>query len=379
MGQMEIKTTIAGAGITGLSIAAKLSEHSKDIFVIEKNEKFGMETSSRNSEVIHAGIYYPKDSLKLKLCIEGNKLLYKRCKTHRIKHLMCGKLIIATNPKEEEILENIREKAKLNGVNNINFITQKQLTQLEPNIKATAAIHSGSTGIIDSHKLMHSFFSQAKKNGTKFIFNTEIQYVKKIDDGKYKVKVIYPDGKPFSFITRLFINCSGHNADTIAESMGIDIDKAGYRQYFWKGEYFSVNIPPFTVNRLIYPVPLPNNTGLGIHATIDIYGRLKIGPNAIYLADKKTDYSVSPLSQDIFFHSVKEFLPFIKKEDLTPDMAGIRPKLQKPGDPFYDFIIHEESDKGLSGIINLIGIESPGLTSCIAISNYVENLINQKK
>ncbi len=171
------------------------------------------------------------------------------------------------------------------------------------------------------------------------------------------------------------INCAGHGADKIAESMGIDIDMAGYRQYFWKGEYFSVNTPPFPVKRLIYPVPLPNTTGLGIHATIDISGRLKLGPNATYLPDKKIDYSVNASEREKFYQSAERFLPFIKKEDLTPDMAGVRPKLQKPGDAVRDFIIQEESDKGLPGIINLVGIESPGLTSCIAISKYVNGLV----
>lgn len=372
---MEIKTTIAGAGIIGLSIASELSKSIKDIFVIEKNDRFGMETSSRNSEVIHAGIYYPQDSLKARLCLEGNRLLYERCLAKRIKHIKCGKLIVANSVEEELKLNEIKENAFQNGVEDLELLTEKKTNQLEPSVNAKAAIFSPSTGIIDSHKLMGSLFSHAKNNGVNFIFGTEVKSVKIIQPGKYQVDVIYPDGKPFSFISSTFINCAGHFSDKLAQSMGIDIDAAGYRQHFWKGEYFSVDTKPFQIKRLVYPVPLPQNTGLGIHATIDVSGKLKLGPNATFIENGKIDYSVNPNELDSFYESAVKFLPFIKKKSIKPEMAGVRPKLQRPGDPARDFIINEESDKNLPGIVNLIGIESPGLTSCLAISKHVYELI----
>ncbi len=372
---MEIKTTIAGAGIIGLAIAAELSNISKDIFVIEKNDRFGMETSSRNSEVIHAGIYYPKDSLKAKLCLKGNRLLYERCVDKRIKHIKCGKLIVANSKEEELVLNEIKEKAHQNGATDVDFMTKKNVKQLEPAIKQTLSLHSPSTGIIDSHKLMLSLFSQAKKNGVNFIFDTKVESIEKTNHGKYKVSIIYPDGKPYSFTTSTFINCAGHSADKIAQTMGIDIDAEGYRQFFWKGEYFCVDGPAFPIRRLVYPVPLPNNTGLGIHATIDIKGKLRLGPNATFLENHEIDYTVAPSKCYEFYESAVKFLPFIQKSDIKPEMAGVRPKLQKPGEPVKDFIINEESNKNLPGVVNLIGIESPGLTSCLAISEYVLKLI----
>ncbi|MBU0991941.1 MAG: NAD(P)/FAD-dependent oxidoreductase [Proteobacteria bacterium] len=379
MNQTEIKTTIIGAGVVGLAIAAVLSETETDIFVIEKNDTYGMETSSRNSEVIHAGIYYPKDTLKARLCVEGNRRLYDWCKKKRINHLTCGKMIVATCAEEEEKLNSIRTNAMNNGVANLSFLTSRAIKKLEPDVNAVSALFSPLTGVIDSHQFMQSLYKNAKQNKVQFIFGTRVKGIEAICPGMYKIHVLYPDGEPDSFITRRVINCAGHGADEIASQMGIDIDEKDYRQYFWKGEYFGVETHPFPVKHLIYPVPLANTTGLGVHATIDIRGKLKLGPDATFLDTSPIEYSVNADKRDQFFESVKKFLPFIQKESLYPEMAGVRPKRQKPGDPVKDFMINEESDKGLPGIVNLIGIESPGLTSSLAIADHVVQLIRARR
>ncbi|UCF90125.1 MAG: NAD(P)/FAD-dependent oxidoreductase [Desulfobacterales bacterium] len=372
---MEIETTIIGAGLIGLAVAAEISEESEDVFVLEKNPKFGQETSSRNSEVIHAGIYYPPNSLKAKLCVEGNQRLYELCQAHQIPHRKCGKLIVATNDEEAAQLDSILTQARANGVDDIQPISRKQINQLEPAVKAVAALYSPSTGIIDTHRLMAYLESKAKNNGANLVYKTQVERVSRCDGGAYAVHIVNPDGQRFSYTTRYLINCGGLEADHIAAALGIDIVANQYEQHFWKGEYFSVRGKAHVVNRLVYPVPLPNNVGLGVHATIDLNGQIRLGPNAKYLPERNYDYTVDQAEQKAFFESAHRFLPFIQYEDLSPAMAGIRPKLQRPGDAVRDFIIHEESDKGFPGVVNLVGMESPGLTSCIAIARYVKRLL----
>ena len=372
---MEIETTIIGAGVIGLAVAAEIADEFKDVFVLEKHSKFGQETSSRNSEVIHAGIYYPRDSLKARLCVEGNTLLYELCKEKNIPHRNSGKLIVATNLEEEKQLESILAKARSNGVSEIQRVSKNQIKKLEPEVNAVSGLYSPTTGIIDSHRLMAFFETQAKNKGVQLVYKTQVEQVAKIIDGKYELLITNPDGERFRYTTRRLINCAGLEADRIAETLGIDIAVSGYRQYFWKGEYFSVSGKANAINTLVYPVPLPNNVGLGTHATIDLSGQLKLGPNATFLPARTYDYTVNPSGKKAFFDSARQFLPFIKYEDLNPAMVGIRPKLQKPGDAVRDFIISEESEKGLPGVVNLLGIESPGLTACLAIAKYVRKCL----
>ncbi len=374
--KIEVNITIIGGGVIGLSVAAELCKTEKDIFLIEKNESFGMETSARNSEVIHAGIYYPENSLKAKLCVKGNRYLYDICESKKIPFLKCGKIIAATSKEEEKKLYNIKELAEKNGVYDISFLSEKQIKEYEPQVKAVSALYSHSTGIIDSYKFMRFLKAEAQKNKVNFLFKTKVLRVEKLREGKYKVYITYPDGEKFSFISNKIINCAGLESDKIAASMGINITACNYKQYFWKGEYFSLNVKKDFIKRLIYPVPLANNAGLGIHATIDLKGRVRLGPNAIYLVDKDYDFTVNKSHKQNFFEAAKRYLPDIRYEDLEPEMAGIRPKLQKPEDKVRDFIINEESEKGLPNIVNLIGIESPGLTSSLAIAEYVKKLLN---
>ena len=376
---MEITTTIVGAGVVGLAVAAELSKTRKGILVLERNPSFGQETSSRNSEVIHAGIYYARDSLKARLCVEGNRLLYPLCEQRRIPHRRCGKLIVATEEDEEAILATIQDRARENGVEALEMLSARQIKILEPNVKACAALFSPSTGIIHSHRLMRHYAARANKNGARFVPQTTVSRVEKQDDARYRVHVAYPDGQTDAFASRWVINCAGLESDRIAESLGIDIDAYGYRLHYWKGEYFSLDVPPGFIRHLVYPVPQPNHVGLGVHATIDLSGRVKFGPNATYLPDRDLDYSVNPAARQSFYDAACRYLPGIAPDQLHPEMTGIRPKLQKPGDPARDFIIAEESAKGFPGVINLIGIESPGLTASPAIARHVAALVAERE
>ncbi len=372
---MRIKTTVVGAGVVGLAVAERLAEKKDQLLVIERNPAIGQETSSRNSEVIHAGIYYPRGSLKSELCRKGRRMLYQRCRLANIRHLKCGKLIVATDPEEEQRLAQIKQQAEANGVDDLSLLSATRVKQMEPRVKATAALFSPSTGIIDSHRLMRHLAARARKNGALFFFETTVEAIEPRPDGRYNVTVRYRDGKTDRFATEQLVNCAGLEADRVAARAGIDIDACNYRQHFWKGEYFSCDLPAGYIKHLVYPVPLPANVGLGIHATIDMTGRIKLGPNATYLPERIYDYTVKADNRKLFYQAARRYLPELRQEQLQPEMAGIRPKLQKPGDGIRDFIIQEESERGLPRLVNCIGIESPGLTSCLAIADYVAALL----
>ncbi len=372
---MRIKTTVIGAGVIGLAVAERLAGSKGPLLVIERNPAIGQETSSRNSEVIHAGIYYPRGSLKSELCRKGRLMLYERCRAAGIRHLRCGKLIVATSPEEESRLEKIKRQAEANGVNDLRLLSAGQTRQMEPLVRATAALFSPSTGIIDSHRLMRHLAARARRAGALFFFRTTVETIRLRPDGRYTISVRYRDGKTDTFATDQVVNCAGLEADRVAACAGIDIDACRYRQHFWKGEYFSCDLPAGFIKHLVYPVPLPANVGLGIHATIDLAGRIRLGPNATYLPDRQYDYTVSMENRKLFHRAARRYFPDLKEEQLQPEMAGIRPKLQKPGDGVRDFIIQEESGKGLPRLVNCIGIESPGLTSCLAIAGHVASVL----
>lgn len=371
---MDTDITIIGAGVVGLAVAARLSGDFGNIVVIEKNKGFGKETSSRNSEVIHSGIYYPRGSLKARLCVEGRQLLYDYCIKNEIPYSKCGKIIVATDREEEKQLPSILEGSKKNGVTSGKQITGEEVRELEPNVEAISALYYPESGIVDSHGLMKELEKEAGRNGVDMAYNNKVTGLRKIDGG-YEVTVKDDEGD-FTFSSRILINSAGLGAYEISRLMGID--DPYYRLYFWKGEYWGVgNGKGKLVSRLVYPVPETNTTGLGIHATVDLNRGLKLGPNTVYLVDNSEDYTVEHSRRDQFYESARRFLPFLEPDDLHPDQAGIRPKLQKPGDPVRDFIIRNETDKGYTNFINLVGIESPGLTACLAIGDYVKKLIEK--
>lgn len=368
----DLEITIIGAGVIGLAIAQELSQDYKDIFIIEKNLSFGQETSSRNSEVIHAGIYYPKNCLKTRTCIEGRQLLYEFCKKHNILHKKIGKLIVAINTNEIKDLENLFKNGLENGVEDLKVISRSQMKQIEPHINAEAAIYSPSTGILDSHSFMKNLAWEFKSRNGQIVYNTELIGIDKLKTG---FKVYVQDKKEaemFSFFTKVLINSAGLYSDKIAKIAGIEKDE--YKLKYCKGDYFRVyNHKAGFISRLIYPVPKKDRAGLGIHATLDLSGSLRLGPDDEYI--KRIDYNIDERKREIFYESIRQFLPFINYNCLVPDISGIRPKLQGPGEDFRDFLIKDETDNGLSGFINLVGIESPGLTSSLSIARLVKKTV----
>jgi L-2-hydroxyglutarate oxidase LhgO len=360
--------TIIGAGVIGLAVADELSSRVSDVLLVEKNHTIGQGTSSRHSGVIHAGIYYPVGFSKACLCKEGNRLLYDFCRKRNIPHRRLGKFIVATDDDEADELWKIRNQAAENGVTDLSFLSRRQIRSREPDVNATAALFSPSTGIIDSHSLMRSFYINAESNGAIVVFNSEVTQVR-LDSGHYDVEINTGEHR---FQTRLVVNCAGLHSDKIAALVGIDIDEASYRLKYCKGSYYSVSPPP-KLNHLVYPVPDAEKEGLGIHATLDLGGRVRFGPDTEYVS--RIEYTVDEKKRGQFYQSVRAYLPGIQRESLHPDMSGIRPKLQGPGEPYRDFVIKEEHDFGYPGFINLIGIESPGLTASIPIAQHVASLV----
>jgi L-2-hydroxyglutarate oxidase LhgO len=368
----EIDVAIIGAGVIGLAMAGEIAQRKKEVFVFEKNHTFGLETSSRNSEIIHAGIYYPEDSFKTKLCVEGRSLLYELCDRHGIAYKKLGKIIVAANENEVAQLEKLYEQGRKNGVHDLMLLSRTELQKLEPNIEASAGLLSPSTGILDSYSLLKFLYSQAREKGAEFVFNTEVIGIEKAGT-KYKVQIRDQDGIS-AFVACVVVNSAGLNSDRIAQLAGMDIDRAGYKLHYCKGEYFSLSSKYRNlVSRLIYPTP--EQAGHGIHVTLGLDGRVRLGPNARYV--EAIDYSVDETQKEAFYNSAKRFLPLVELQDLDPEFAGIRPKLQTPGEAFRDFVIAHEEKAGFPGLINLIGIESPGLTASPAIAQYVGEMVGE--
>jgi L-2-hydroxyglutarate oxidase LhgO len=331
--------TVIGAGVVGLSVAEELSAKYKRVLLIEKNNGFGQETSSRNSEVIHAGIYYPHGFLKTSLCTEGNRLLYDLCRKRNIPHKRIGKLIVAINDAECERLENIKKHAEGNGVSDLTLLGKKQTLTLEPEVSAKAAIYSPSTGIIDSHSLMRSFCINAEKNGAVVALRSKVTVI----CAKDSIYELETNEGEYRFQTRVIVNSAGLYSDSIAAMAGINTERRGYRLKYCKGNYFSASPAP-RLNHLVYPVPPENTESLGIHATLDLGNRVKFGPDSQYI--NEIEYSIDEGRRESFYQSIINYLPGIKPEHLHPDMCGIRPKLQGAGEAYRDFVIKDESDIG---------------------------------
>ncbi len=367
----EIDVAIIGAGVIGLATARELAQGKREVFVFEKNHTFGLETSSRNSEVIHAGIYYPEHSLKAELCVEGKNLLYELCNKHNITYRSCGKIIVAADENEIDWLEELCEQGRRNGVDDLVLLSRVEVKKLEPNIEARAGLLSPSSGVFDSHGLLKSLHNQAREEGVAFVFGTEVIGVERAD-AKYKVEIKDRDGTS-TFVANTVVNCAGLNSDKIAQLVGIDIAEASYGLHYCKGEYFSLD-SKYTnlVSKLIYPVP--DQAGHGIHWRQTLDGRVLLGPSAHYV--EAIDYSVDETHKQYFYSAARRFLPFVELEDLAPESAGIRPKLQGPGGDFRDFVIAHEEKRGFPGLINLIGIESPGLTAALAIARHVSRMMS---
>lgn len=361
--------TVIGAGLVGLAIAAELAREGRSVYVLEKNDGFGRETSSHNSQVIHAGIYYPPGSFKAKLCVEGNALLYDLCHRWGIGHNRLGKLIVAADDDEAGQLEGLMARAIASGARDLSLLSRRELRRMEPNVAGVAALFSPWTGIVDAYHLMRCFAGRARENGARLVYRSEVVGIQRRDNG-YRVEVRDASGV-FSFHTVVLVNSAGLQADRVAGIAGIDPDSAGYRLSYCKGQYFSAGGNGL-VRRLVYPAPESKGAGLGVHVTLDLEGRMLLGPDAHYVTE--IDYSVDDGQRQAFCESAMRLLPEIDCSQIQPEMAGIRPKLQGPGEEFRDFIIRDEADRGLPGFIDLIGIESPGLTASPAMARLVGSL-----
>lgn len=364
----KFDVVVVGAGVVGLAIAAKLSHSFSRVLVIDKHPHFGEETSSRNSEVIHAGLYYPQDSLKAKFCVQGKRALYQYCQERHIPYKALGKLLVAHNNEEEAFLEKTIEIARLNDVDDLQWKSKSQLSVMEPALSASAALLSPSTGIIDVHSYMTSLVADLESHQGLFVGNTVFKNAKQCGDG-FTLQ-LNSVGEELAVSTKFLVNSGGLHSTQVASNIE-GMNKALIPELHWyKGHYFSyIGKSPFS--RLIYPIPESN--GLGIHASLDVSGKLKFGPDTQYV--NSINYQVPESRKKSFYLAIKKYFPQINMQDLQPDYSGIRPKLQGEGEGFRDFVIQKESIHNIKGLINLFGIDSPGLTSSLSIANYVAKAI----
>jgi L-2-hydroxyglutarate oxidase LhgO len=370
-GVADAGLTIVGAGAVGLAVAARLARRFPDLVVLERHARHGQETSSRNSEVVHAGLYYPTDSLKAKLCVRGNRLLYEVAERHGLPHRRTGKLIVATQPSELPELDRLQALGRANGVP-LERLAAEAARAREPHVAALEALFSPTSGVVSAHALMDFLLQQATTLGA--VLQPRAELVALEHRGPdYVLTVRSPEGTE-SFSSERVVNAAGLDSDTVAALAGIDLDAAGYRLHWCKGRYFAVTPGKASLVRgLVYPVP--DRVSLGVHAVVDWSGGLKFGPDVEYLAERRHDYTVDPGLRPAFAAGVRRLVPAIEEPDLLPDMAGIRAKLQGPRDGFRDFVACEEAARGRPGLVNLVGIDSPGLTSCLALAEHVDALL----
>ena len=358
-----VDCVVIGAGVVGLAVARALALAGREVIVLEAAEGIGTETSSRNSEVIHAGIYYPKGSLMAATCVEGRRLLYAYCAEHGVPHRNCGKLIVATNAAESELLLSIKGRAEANGVEGMRLLSAAEAMAMEPNLQCTAALLSPATGIVDSHSYMLALQGDAEAQGTMLALHSPVTSGRVTDDG---IEIEVGGTEPMALRCRLVVNSAGLHAPAIAQKIaGMPSDHIP-TAYYAKGNYFTLaGRSPFS--RLIYPVPVPG--GLGVHITVDLGGQAKFGPDVEWIP--AIDYNVDPHRADKFYAAVRRYWPGLKDGALQPGYAGIRPKIVPQGAPAQDFTIQGPADHGVPGLINLFGIESPGLTASLALAERV--------
>jgi L-2-hydroxyglutarate oxidase LhgO len=366
----DTSLTIVGAGAVGLAVAARLAPSHPDLVILERRDRHGQETSSRNSEVIHAGMYYPTGTLKARLCVRGNRLLYEWCERQGVPHRRITKLIVATAPGEVSELERLLLLGRANGVE-LSMRTGEECRRLEPHVPAVAGLLSPDTGIVSAHGLMDALAGSARARGAILQTRAEVLALERRDHD-FRLTVRTPDGVE-SLTSERVVNAAGLEADTVAALAGIDVDTAGYRLHWWKGSYFAVTgAKARLVSRLVYPVP--THISLGVHAVLGLDGRLRFGPD-VDPPNRRLDYGVDDAKRPAFGEAVRRLFPGIADGDLSPDIAGIRARRQGPGDGFRDFVIAEEGARGRPGLVDLVGIESPGLTSALAIAEEVDRLL----
>lgn len=358
-----VDCVVVGAGVVGLAVARALALAGREVLILDAAEGIGTATSSRNSEVIHAGIYYPAGSLMARFCVAGRRMLYALCAEKGVPHRNCGKLIVATNAQEDDMLAGIKRRAEVNGVEGMRVLTAAEAVALEPNLNCTSALLSASTGIVDSHAFMLALQGDAENAGAVPVFFSPVERGRKVDGG---IEIDVGGAEPMSLRCRLLVNSAGLHASELAGTIvGMPADRVP-TTYYAKGNYFTLQgRSPFT--RLIYPVPVPG--GLGVHLTIDLGGQARFGPDVEWI--EAIDYTVDPRRADSFYAAVRKYWPALKDGALQPGYAGIRPKIVPKGAPAQDFVVQGPQTHGVPGLINLFGIESPGLTASMAIAEHV--------
>ncbi len=367
----HVDSCVIGAGVVGLAIARTIAQSGRECLVLDSEASVGQGVSSRNSEVIHAGIYYPAGSLKAGFCVTGKALLYTFCQQRHIAFSRCGKLIVATEANEEATLEGILGKARANNVQDLELWSASKIADHEPQVRATLGLFSPSTGIVSAHELMNALLTDLEHAGGGFVGNTAVETAL-IEPGRFILKCNLAQ-ESYEFSCRNLINACGLGAQSLATAIHGDAGSIPALHYC-KGSYFSFSgKSPFS--RLIYPVPEASGAGLGVHATIDTGGQLKFGPDVEYV--DKPDYVVSMEHAEKYYKAIRRYFPGLKTGDLVPGYAGIRPKLQGPDDPPADFVIHSSKDHGVDRLIHLFGIESPGLTSSLAIAEHILTLLDK--
>jgi L-2-hydroxyglutarate oxidase LhgO len=366
----DVETIVVGAGVVGLAIARSLAAAGQEVIILEQHGLIGSETSSRNSEVIHAGIYYPPGSLRARLCVEGKARLYQFCQENGVPHRRCGKLLVATAEDQLPKLKAIQETALRNGVDDLVPLSPAEAKELEPAVSCVAALLSPSTGIVDTHALMLALLGHAESNGAQLVLNSPVRSVTAVKPGLFSLSIDAADEAETTVTCTKLVIAAGLHASRLAETMTYP---TGYRPpttYYAKGQYYAMSgRSPFT--RHIYP--MPHGAWLGLHATVDLSGRCKFGPDIEWIPE--IDYSFEPEKLAQFLDFIRMYYPDLDPDRLHPDYTGIRPKLYREGEPVPDFAFHTEAQHGHPGLIMLFGIESPGLTSSLAIGEYVTQLI----
>ncbi len=359
----DIDAIVIGAGVVGLAVARGLALSGRSVIVLEGAEGIGTETSSRNSEVIHAGIYYPTGSLKAKLCVKGRRALYEFCDSHKVPYRRCGKLIVATDEAEAAAIEKLKATGDANDVEDLKLITGDEARAMEPALYATAALLSPVTGILDSHSFMLALQGDAEAHGAAFAFHTPFQ---RADISGNIIRVETGGAEPMTLTTNILVNAAGLYASKTAEAMnGLSRDDVAETRYA-RGNYFTLQgRAPFS--RLIYPAP--HTHGLGVHLTLDLAGQARFGPDVEWIDE--IAYDVNPKRAEGFTEAIRRYWPTLPDNALAPGYSGIRPKLSGPNDPAPDFRIDGPAAHGIPGLVNLFGIESPGLTASLAIADSV--------
>jgi L-2-hydroxyglutarate oxidase LhgO len=366
-----VDCVVVGAGVVGLAVARALALAGREVLVLEAAEGIGTETSSRNSEVIHAGIYYPAGSLMARFCVEGKRALYAYCAERALPHRNCGKLIVATNEEEAGRLASIRGRAEANGVLDMRLITGEEARAMEPALRCTAALVSPSTGIVDSHSYMLSLQGDAENAGAIFVFHSKVLGGRVTPEG---IELEVGGAEPMELRCRLMVNSAGLHAPPLARSIAGIPREVIPTEHYAKGNYFTLSgRSPFT--RLIYPVPVPG--GLGTHLTLDLGGQAKFGPDVEWV--DHIEYEVDPRRGEQFYASIRRWWPELKDDALQPGYSGIRPKIVPPSVAVQDFCVQDQRVHGVPGLINLFGIESPGLTASLALGDCVRDLLLERQ